>query len=84
MGASLTRAAQWTTASWEGGEELEAPPPPPPPPMNDFLLGEILRFAETFDSRHPREAEHVFKEPLQWRTALAASDFKTGYDIRLA
>ncbi|XP_075899183.1 outer dynein arm-docking complex subunit 2 isoform X3 [Nelusetta ayraudi] len=76
MGASLTRAAQWTTASWEGGE-LEAPPP-----MNDFLLGEILRFAETFDSRHPREAEHVFKEPLQWRTALAASDFKTGYDIR--
>lgn len=78
MGASLTRAAQWTTASWEGGE-LEAPPP-----MNDFLLGEILHFAEKFDSRHPREAEHVFKEPLQWSTALVASDFKTGYDIRLA
>lgn len=78
MGASLTRAAQWTAASWEGGE------PEAPPPMNGFLLGEILRFAETFDSRHPREAEHVFREPLQWSTALAASDFKTGYDIRLA
>lgn len=78
MGASLTRAAQWTTASWEGSSGPEASP------MNDFLLGEILHFVENLGSQHPREAEHVFKEPLQWSTALVASDFKTGYDIRLA
>lgn len=78
MGASLTRAAQWTTASWEGSGTLEASA------MNDFLLGEILHFVEDLGSKHPREAAHAFKEPLQWSTALVASDFKTGYDIRLA
>lgn len=77
MGASLTRAAQWTAASSEGGAAEASP-------MNDFLLGEILHFVENFGAQHPREAEHVFKEPLQWSTALVASDFKTGYDIRLA
>uniref|UniRef100_A0A3B5B5K6 Armadillo repeat containing 4 n=1 Tax=Stegastes partitus TaxID=144197 RepID=A0A3B5B5K6_9TELE len=74
MGLSLTKAAQWTTAS-SGTGKLEFTP------MNESLLKEILRFVERFSSQHPQEAEHVFEEPLQWRTTLVASDFKTDYDI---
>uniref|UniRef100_UPI0037E7FF26 outer dynein arm-docking complex subunit 2 n=1 Tax=Semicossyphus pulcher TaxID=241346 RepID=UPI0037E7FF26 len=74
MGVSLTRAAQWTTAS-SGTAKLEFTP------MNESLLKEILRFVEQFSSRHLQEAEHVFEEPLRWSTTLVASDFKTGYDI---
>ncbi|KAM7390786.1 hypothetical protein PAMA_008804 [Pampus argenteus] len=74
MGVSLTRAAQWTTASSATGK-LEFTP------MNESLLKEILRFVEQFSSQHPQEAEHVFKEPLQWSTTLVASDFKTDYDF---
>ncbi|KAM7370158.1 hypothetical protein PAMP_011436 [Pampus punctatissimus] len=74
MGVSLTRAAQWTTAS-SGTGKLEFTP------MNESLLKEILRFVEQFSSQHPQEAEHVFKEPLQWSTTLVASDFKTDYDF---
>uniref|UniRef100_A0A668AJZ4 Outer dynein arm docking complex subunit 2 n=1 Tax=Myripristis murdjan TaxID=586833 RepID=A0A668AJZ4_9TELE len=77
MGASLTRAAQWTTAS-SGTGKLEITP------INESLLKEILSFVEQFSSRHPQEAKHVFKEPLQWSTTLVASDFKTDYDIRLS
>lgn len=77
MGVSLSRAAQWTTAS-SGTGKLELTP------MNTSLLKEILCFVEQFSSQHPQEAEHVFKEPLQWSTTLVASDFKTDYDIRLA
>lgn len=77
MGASLTRAAQWITAS-SGTGKLEFTP------MNEFLLKEVLRFLEQFSSQHPQEAKHVFEEPLQWSTTLVASDFKTDYDIRLA
>uniref|UniRef100_A0A671YKJ4 Outer dynein arm docking complex subunit 2 n=1 Tax=Sparus aurata TaxID=8175 RepID=A0A671YKJ4_SPAAU len=74
MGVSLSRAAQWTTAS-SGTGKLELTP------MNTSLLKEILCFVEQFSSQHPQEAEHVFKEPLQWSTTLVASDFKTDYDI---
>ncbi|XP_059182457.1 outer dynein arm-docking complex subunit 2 [Centropristis striata] len=74
MGVSLTRAAQWTTAS-SGTGKLELTP------MNESLLKEILSFVEQFSSQHPQEAEHVFEEPLQWSTTLVASDFKTDYDI---
>ncbi|XP_044031908.1 outer dynein arm-docking complex subunit 2 isoform X2 [Siniperca chuatsi] len=74
MGVSLTRAAQWTTAS-TGTGKLEVTP------MNESLLKEILCFVEQFSSKHPQEAEHVFEEPLQWSTTLVASDFKTDYDI---
>uniref|UniRef100_A0AAQ5ZNW1 Armadillo repeat containing 4 n=1 Tax=Amphiprion ocellaris TaxID=80972 RepID=A0AAQ5ZNW1_AMPOC len=70
MGLSLTKAAQWTTAS-SGTGKLEFTP------MNESLLKEILCFVEQFSSQHPQEAEHVFEEPLQWRTTLVASDFKT-------
>ncbi|XP_069007256.1 outer dynein arm-docking complex subunit 2 [Embiotoca jacksoni] len=74
MGVSLTRAAEWTTASSDTGK-LEFTP------MNESLLKEILCFVEQFTSQHPQEAEHVFEEPLQWSTTLVASDFKTDYDI---
>jgi len=76
MGVSLTRAAQWTTAS-SGSGKLE------PTPMNEFLLKKILCFVEQFTAQHPQEAEHVFEEPLQWSTALVATDFQTDYDVRL-
>ncbi|XP_072234557.1 outer dynein arm-docking complex subunit 2 [Leuresthes tenuis] len=74
MGVSLTRAAQWTAAS-SGSGKLE------PTPMNEFLLKKILCFVEQFTAQHPQEAEHVFEEPLQWSTALVASDFQTDYDV---
>ncbi|XP_028289055.1 armadillo repeat-containing protein 4 [Parambassis ranga] len=74
MGISLSRAAQWTTAS-SGTGKLEFTP------MNESLLREILHFVEQFGSQHPLEAEHAFEEPLQWSTTLVASDFKTDYDI---
>ncbi|XP_056155767.1 outer dynein arm-docking complex subunit 2 isoform X2 [Lampris incognitus] len=74
MGASLTRAAQWTTLS-AGNGKLEITP------LNESLLKDILHFVEQFSSRHPQEAKYVFKEPLQWSTTLVPSDFKTGYDI---
>uniref|UniRef100_A0A673C1M0 Armadillo repeat containing 4 n=1 Tax=Sphaeramia orbicularis TaxID=375764 RepID=A0A673C1M0_9TELE len=77
MGITLSRAAQWTTASSNIGK-LEFTP------MNELLLKEILSFVEEFSSQHPQQAEHVFKEPLQWTTTLVASDFKTDYDIRLS
>lgn len=76
MGILLSRAAQWTTASSGTGKLAFTP-------MNESLLEEILCFVEQFNSQHPQEAEHVFDEPLQWRTTLVASDFKTDYDIRL-
>lgn len=75
MGVALTRAAQWTTAS-TGTGKLEITP------QNETLLKDIQRFVEQFSARHPQEARHVFKEPLQWKTSLEASDFKTEYDIR--
>uniref|UniRef100_A0A3Q3VZX0 Uncharacterized protein n=1 Tax=Mola mola TaxID=94237 RepID=A0A3Q3VZX0_MOLML len=75
MGATLSRAAQWTNASSAGTGKLEFTP------MNESLLREILHSVEQFSSQHPQEAEHVFEEPLQWNTTLVASDFKTDYDI---
>ncbi|XP_039983105.1 outer dynein arm-docking complex subunit 2 [Xiphias gladius] len=72
MGVSLTKAAQWSRS---GTGKLEFTQ------MNESLLKEILCFVEQFGSQHPKEAEHVFEEPLQWSTTLVASDFKTDYDI---
>uniref|UniRef100_A0AAY5F0T0 Armadillo repeat containing 4 n=1 Tax=Electrophorus electricus TaxID=8005 RepID=A0AAY5F0T0_ELEEL len=74
MGLALTRAAQWTTAS-SGMGKLEITP------LNESLLKEILHFVEQISARHPQEAKHVFREPLQWETSLQASDFTTEYDI---
>ncbi|CAL8293286.1 unnamed protein product [Lota lota] len=75
MGASWTRAAQWTTAISGSTGNLELTP------INESLLKDILRFVEQFGSRHPQVAAHVFEEPLQWTSTLVASDFNTDYDI---
>lgn len=76
MGLALTRAAQWTTASAETGTLALTP-------LNEILLTEIMHLVEDFISQDPQQAEHGFKEPLQWTTALVASDFQTGYEVRL-
>ncbi|CAL8311996.1 unnamed protein product [Merluccius merluccius] len=76
MGASLTRAVQWTAASSGRPGKLEASP------INESLLKDILGFVEQFGSGgHPQEAALVFRDPLQWATTLVASDFNTDYDV---
>ncbi|XP_056626471.1 outer dynein arm-docking complex subunit 2 isoform X2 [Triplophysa dalaica] len=72
MGVALSRAVQWDSS---GADKLENTP------LNKAMLSEILLFTEEFGARHPQEAKLVFREPLQWKTSLEASDFKTEYDI---
>ncbi|KAI7796935.1 outer dynein arm-docking complex subunit 2 [Triplophysa rosa] len=72
MGVALSRAVQWDSS---GADNLENTP------LNKAMLSEILLFTEEFGARHPQEAKLVFREPLQWKTSLEASDFKTEYDI---
>ncbi|KAL7976529.1 hypothetical protein Chor_008478 [Crotalus horridus] len=74
MGVALTRAAQWTTAG-SGTGTLEITP------LNESLLNEIIKFTETFSSKHPQEAAFVFKEPLEWHTQLEPSAFEAGYEV---
>ncbi|XP_075443782.1 outer dynein arm-docking complex subunit 2 isoform X2 [Ascaphus truei] len=74
MGVALTRAAQWTTAG-SGTGKLEITP------LNESLLNDIIKCVEGFSSRHPEEAEFVFREPLEWKTNLEPSAFESGYDI---
>ncbi|KAM5158112.1 outer dynein arm-docking complex subunit 2 [Mantella aurantiaca] len=74
MGVALTRAAQWTSAG-SGTGKLEITP------LNEALLNDIIKYVEPFSSRHPEEAEFVFREPLQWKTNLELSAFGSGYDI---
>ncbi|ETE58886.1 Armadillo repeat-containing protein 4, partial [Ophiophagus hannah] len=74
MGVALTRAAQWTAAG-SGTGTLEITP------LNESLLNEIIKFTETFSSKHPQEAAFVFKEPLEWHTKLEPSAFEAGYDV---
>ncbi|KAM9303711.1 outer dynein arm-docking complex subunit 2 [Morus bassanus] len=74
MGAALARAAQWTAAG-SGTGTLEITP------LNASLLNQIIKFAEDFSTRHPREAEFVFREPLEWKTQLGCSVFGEGYEI---
>ncbi|XP_068091828.1 outer dynein arm-docking complex subunit 2 isoform X2 [Hyperolius riggenbachi] len=74
MGVALTRAAQWTSAG-SGTGRLEITP------LNESLLNDIIKYVEPFSSRHPEEAEFVFREPLQWKTNLEPSAFGSGYDI---
>ncbi|XP_053876751.1 outer dynein arm-docking complex subunit 2 isoform X1 [Malaclemys terrapin pileata] len=75
MGVALTRAAQWTSAG-SGTGTLEITP------LNESLLNDIIKFAESFSSRHPQEAAFVFREPLEWKTQLDYSVFELGYEIR--
>ncbi|XP_038247226.1 outer dynein arm-docking complex subunit 2 [Dermochelys coriacea] len=74
MGVALTRAAQWTSAG-SGTGTLEITP------LNESLLNDIIKFAESFSSRHPQEAAFVFREPLEWKTQLDYSGFELGYEI---
>ncbi|XP_040290276.1 outer dynein arm-docking complex subunit 2 [Bufo bufo] len=74
MGVALTRAAQWTSAG-SGSGKLEITP------LNEALLNDTMKYAEAFSSRHPEEAELVFREPLEWKTNLEPSAFGSGYDI---
>ncbi|KAG6929907.1 armadillo repeat containing 4, partial [Chelydra serpentina] len=74
MGVALTRAAQWTSAG-SGTGTLEITP------LNESLLNDIIKFADSFSSRHPQEAAFVFREPLEWKTQLDYSRFELGYEI---
>ncbi|KAG9476490.1 hypothetical protein GDO78_003176, partial [Eleutherodactylus coqui] len=74
MGVALARAAQWTSAG-SGAGRLEITP------LNEALLNDIIKYVEPFSSRHPEEAEFVFREPLEWKTNLEPSAFGSGYDI---
>ncbi|XP_038611411.1 armadillo repeat-containing protein 4 isoform X1 [Tachyglossus aculeatus] len=74
MGVALTRAAQWTAAG-HGIGALEITP------LNESLLNDIIKFVESFSSKHPQEAKFVFREPLEWQTNLDHSFFESGYDI---
>ncbi|KAF1546527.1 Armadillo repeat-containing protein 4, partial [Eudyptes schlegeli] len=77
MGAALARAAQWTAAgSGTGTLEITS--------LNESLLNQIIKFAEDFSTRHPREAAFVFREPLEWKTQLGCSVFGEGYEINEA
>nr|XP_009859740.1 armadillo repeat-containing protein 4 [Ciona intestinalis]XP_026691756.1 armadillo repeat-containing protein 4 [Ciona intestinalis]XP_026691757.1 armadillo repeat-containing protein 4 [Ciona intestinalis] len=75
MGASLARAAQWTSVAGSGKGKLELSP------MNEKLLNDIIKFIESFSDKHPEEAKYVFKEALTWETSLTSSSFGGGYDI---
>ncbi|NXD36036.1 ARMC4 protein, partial [Copsychus sechellarum] len=77
MGLTLARAAQWTAAG-SGTGTLEITP------LNESLLNQIVKFAEDFSSKHPEEAEYVFREPLEWKTQLDSSAFGEGYEINEA
>ncbi|NXS63034.1 ARMC4 protein, partial [Brachypteracias leptosomus] len=77
MGAALARAAQWTAAD-SGTGTLEITP------SNESLLNQIIKFVEDFSTRHPQEAEFVFREPLEWKTQLDCSVFGEGYEINEA
>ncbi|XP_076823373.1 outer dynein arm-docking complex subunit 2-like [Clavelina lepadiformis] len=74
MGASLARAAQWTSASDSGKGKLELSP------MNEKLLNDIIQFVEGFSSKYPEEGRFVFKDPLIWETSIIPSSFSTGYN----
>lgn len=74
MGVALTRAAQWTTAG-TGTGTLEITP------LNESLLNQIIKFTESFSSKHLIEAAFVFKEPLEWQTKIDPLAFDTGYVV---
>ncbi|NXP00246.1 ARMC4 protein, partial [Certhia brachydactyla] len=73
MGVALARAAQWTAAGSATGT-LEITP------LNQYLLNQIIKFAEDFSTKHPQEAVYVFREPLEWETQLDSSVFGEGYE----
>lgn len=76
MGQTLNRAAQWTSVSDGGEGKLEFSP------ANEAILNDIIKFIESFPSKHPKEARIVFKNPFIWKTSLQLSAFSGEYDQR--
>ncbi|XP_077997290.1 outer dynein arm-docking complex subunit 2-like isoform X2 [Glandiceps talaboti] len=74
MGQTLTRAAQWTSASDGGEGKLEFTP------INETILNNIIKFVEGFPGKHPQEAQMPFKKALEWQTSLEPSAFTGGYE----
>ncbi|XP_070570659.1 outer dynein arm-docking complex subunit 2-like isoform X2 [Ptychodera flava] len=74
MGQTLTRAAQWTSASDGGAGKLEFTP------INETILNNIIKFVESFPGKHPKEAQMTFKKALEWQTSLEPSAFSGGYE----
>ncbi|KAL6059366.1 hypothetical protein STEG23_004857, partial [Scotinomys teguina] len=74
MGVALTRSAQWTASGYETGT-LEITP------LNESILNEITKCVESFTYNYPKEANFVFVEPLEWKTNLEPSAFKSGYIV---
>ncbi|XP_016016256.1 armadillo repeat-containing protein 4 isoform X4 [Rousettus aegyptiacus] len=74
MGVALTRSAQWTAASYGAGTLAVTP-------LNEAIVKEIIMFVESFIYKHPQEAKYVFLEPLEWKTNLDPSAFKSGYVV---
>ena len=70
MGASLSSRAEWTSASEKGGK-LDFSK------TNEALLLEILKYVETLDRDHPREATVAFKRPFIWKTSLSWPNFQS-------
>lgn len=75
MGVALTRSAQWTAARYGAGTLAVTP-------LNEAIVKEIIMFVESFIYKHPQEAKYVFVEPLEWKTNLNPSSFKSGYVVR--
>ena len=76
MGATLTRAARWTSVGGNKGK-LEYTP------INEHILNEITQFVQTFPSKNPEESKVQFKKPLEWTSDnLTAQSLGSGYNIK--
>lgn len=74
MGQTLSCAAQWTSATGDGGQgKLELTKP------NEVILNKIIAFVDGFSAKHNAEAKLAFKQPLVWNTELTPNDFSSGY-----
>ena len=79
MGQTLSSAAQWTSATQDGGAgKLELTQ------TNEVILNKIIGFVDGFSSRHSAEAKVSFKHPLSWKTELKSSEFSSGYTQKYA
>lgn len=74
MGQTLSSAAQWTSATDDGGlGKLELTK------ANEVILNKIIGFVDGFPSKYSAEAKLAFKQPLIWTTELTSSEFSSGY-----
>jgi hypothetical protein len=74
MGQTLATAAQWTSASQDGGVgKLELTT------ANEAILNRIVGFVSGFSASHSAEAKVTFKQPLTWMSEISPSEFTSGY-----